>query len=69
MNTPFLKNAFSFFQVSENITAKQGKQEEKLEIKMQQKEMNINQTLDYLALGLSAVDALVPANTATSLEE
>lgn len=36
---------------------------------MQQKGMTMNQTSDYLALGLSVVDAVVPANKATFLEE
>lgn len=74
MNTPFLNNAFSSFYVSGNITLKQGKQEIKkhifltqLEVKMQQKGMNMNQTFDYLSLGLS--DAVVPANKALFLEE
>lgn len=31
--------------------------------------MNMNQTFDYLALGLSIVDAVAPANIATILEE
>lgn len=32
---------------------------------MQQKGMNMNKCFDYLALGLSVVDAVVPANKAT----
>lgn len=36
---------------------------------MKQKGINMNQTFDYLALGLSVVDAVVPANKATFLEE
>lgn len=36
---------------------------------MQEKGINMNQAFDYLALGLSVVDAVVPANKATFLED